>query len=147
MGEIMNRFWGISLLAGSALLGACASGDTTVEESAGPSSVTGEVKEWEVVVDTDTVPAGEVTFTITNNGTIEHEFLVVKTDLADGEIPVDGDHFSESLESIDVIDEIGEYAAGTTEALTVTLEAGNYQLVCNIPAHYQAGMHTAFVVE
>lgn len=143
----MNRIWGISILAGSALLGACASGDTTAEESGGPSSVTGEVKEWEVVVDKDSVPAGEVTFTITNNGTIEHEFLVVKTDLAVGEIPVEGDHFSENLESISVIDEIGEYAAGTTEALTVTLEPGSYQLVCNIPAHYQAGMHTGFTVE
>lgn len=138
---------GISILAGSALLGGCASGETAVEESSGSSSVTGEVKEWEVVVDKDSVPAGEVTFTITNNGTIEHEFLVVKTDLADGEIPVDGDHFSENLDSISVIDEIGEYAAGTTEALTVTLEPGNYQLLCNIPAHYSAGMHTAFVVE
>lgn len=143
----MNRMLGISILAGSALLGGCAGGETAVEESSGSSSVTGEVKEWEVVVDKDSVPAGEVTFTITNNGTMEHEFLVVKTDLADGEIPVDGDHFSENLDSISVIDEIGEYAAGTTEALTVSLEPGNYQLLCNIPAHYSAGMHTAFVVE
>lgn len=143
----MNRMLGISILVGSAFLGGCASGETAVEESSGSSSVTGEVKEWEVAVDKDSVPAGEVTFTITNNGTMEHEFLVVKTDLADGEIPVDGDHFSENLDSISVIDEIGEFAAGTTEALTVSLEPGNYQLLCNIPAHYSAGMHTAFVVE
>lgn len=143
----MKKVWASAVLAGSALLGACASGETAVEESSGPSSVTGEVTEWEVNVDKDSVPAGEVTFTITNNGTIEHEFLVVKTDLAAGEIPVDGDHFSENLDSISVIDEIGEYAAGTTEALTVTLEPGNYQLVCNIPAHYQAGMFTGFIVE
>lgn len=144
----MKTVWGMSILVSSALLGACASGDTTVDEATGgSSSVTGEVKEWEVIVDKDAVPAGEVTFTITNNGTIEHEFLVVKTDLADGQIPVEGDHFSENLDSISVIDEIGEFAAGTTEALTVALEAGNYQLLCNIPAHYSAGMHTAFVVE
>lgn len=143
----MNRLMGISILAVSALLGACASGDTTVEEAGRPSSVTGEVKEWEVIVDKDSVPAGEVTFTITNVGTINHEFLVVRTVLADGEIPVEGDHFSENLDSISVIDEIGEFASGTSEALTVTLEPGEYQLVCNIPAHYQAGMHTAFVVE
>ena len=143
----MKRLRCISILAVSALLGACASGDTTVEEASGPSSVTGEVKEWDVIIDKDLVPAGEVTFTITNNGTIKHEFLVVKTDLAVGEIPVEGDHFSENLDSISVIDEIGEFATGTTEALTVTLEPGNYQLVCNIPAHYQAGMHTGFTVE
>jgi len=31
--------------------------------------------------------------------------------------------------------------------LTVTLDAGQYQLVCNLPGHYQAGMHTTFIVE
>lgn len=144
----MNKVLGASLFASMALLGACASdSETQKSESGGASSVTGTVKEWEVNVDPTSVQAGEVTFTITNEGTIEHEFLVVKTDLAPGEIPVEGDHFSENLDSISVIDEIGEYAAGTTEALTVTLEAGNYQLVCNIPGHYQSGMHTAFIVE
>jgi len=109
--------------------------------------VTGELTEWSVLVDASTVPAGEVTFTIANKGTMDHEFLVVKTDLPDGQIPVDGDRFSESLESITVIDEIAEYPAGTTESLTVTLDAGNYQLVCNISAHYGLGMHTPFIVE
>ena len=137
----MNRIWGISILAGSALLGACASGDTTAEESGGPSSVTGEVKEWEVVVDKDSVPAGEVTFTITNNGTIEHEFLVVKTDLAVGEIPVEGDHFSENLESISVIDEIGEWAAGTTEALR---PGGNHVMFVFMPGKLLAGDEVSF---
>ena len=143
----MKGFLGITVFASSAFLGACASGDTTVKDVNGASSVTGEVKEWEVSVDKDSVPAGEVTFTIRNNGTIQHEFLVVKTDYADGEIPVEGDHFSESLDGIDVIDEIGEFAMGTTESLTLSLEAGNYQLLCNIPAHYSAGMHTSFIVE
>jgi hypothetical protein len=142
----MRNSWGVSVFIGSVLFVSCTNGDTTVEQS-GPSTVTGELKEWAVSVDTDSVPAGEVTFEITNNGTIQHEFLVVKTDIADGKIPVNGDHFSESLEGIDVIDEIGEFDMGTTESLTLTLEAGNYQLVCNIPAHYTAGMHTAFVVE
>ncbi len=142
----MLNTWVASVFIGSVLFVGCTNDDTTVQES-GPSTVTGELKEWAVSVDPESVPAGEVTFEITNNGTVQHEFLVVKTDIADGEIPVDGDHFSESLEGIDVIDEIGEFDMGTTESLTLTLEAGKYQLVCNIPAHYTAGMHTAFVVE
>lgn len=138
----------VSLFAVTAFLAACAT-ETSTDNDGGERSttVTGEVKEWTVSVDNATVPAGDLTFTVTNAGTMDHEFLVVKTDLPDGAIPLEGDRFSESLESISVIDEIGEFAAGTTETLTVTLEPGNYQLVCNIPAHYQLGMHTPFVVE
>ena len=142
----------LSLLAGGSLLGACGedSDDTMSggesEGSADDGIVSGHVKEWEVVLETDTVQAGTVEFSIENQGTIQHEFLVVKTDVALGEIPVEGDRFSEEQESILMIDEIPEYAAGTTEKLVVDLEPGVYQLVCNIAGHYQAGMFTQLTV-
>jgi len=110
------------------------------------NEITGSLKEWEVAVDGATSKAGEVTFTISNKGTIGHEFLVVKTDIALGEIPLDGDHFAEPTDGIEVIDEIGEFAKGTTEVLVLALEPGNYQLVCNLPDHYEAGMHASFTV-
>lgn len=110
------------------------------------NEITGSLKEWEVAVDGATAKAGEVTFTISNKGTIGHEFLVVKTDIALGEIPLDGDHFAEPTDGIEVIDEIGEFAKGTTEVLVLALEPGNYQLVCNLPDHYEAGMHASFTV-
>lgn len=110
------------------------------------NEITGSLKEWEVAVDGATAKAGEVTFTISNKGTIGHEFLVVKTDIALGEIPLDGDHFAEPTDGIEVIDEIGEFAKGTTEVIVLALEPGNYQLVCNLPDHYEAGMHTSFTV-
>jgi hypothetical protein len=110
------------------------------------NEITGSLKEWEVAVDGATAKAGEVTFTISNKGTIGHEFLVVKTDIALGEIPLDGDHFAEPTDGIEVIDEIGEFAKGTTEVIVLALEPGNYQLVCNLPDHYEAGMHASFTV-
>ena len=110
------------------------------------NEITGSLKEWEVAVDVANAKAGEVTFTVSNNGTIGHEFLVVKTDIALGEIPLDGDHFAEPTDGIEVIDEIGEFAKGTTEVLVLALEPGNYQLVCNLPDHYEAGMHASFTV-
>ncbi len=99
-------------------------------------------------VETNAVAAnvGEVKFTVTNDGTIGHEFLVVKTDMAVGEIPLDGDHFPEPADGLEVVDEIGEFKVGTTETLTVNLEAGKYQLVCNLPGHYKNGMHLGFEV-
>jgi uncharacterized cupredoxin-like copper-binding protein len=110
------------------------------------SDISGSVKEWAVAVDATSAPAGDISFTIDNDGTTGHEFLIVKTDIAPGEIPVDGDHFPEDADGIEVIDEIGEFAKGTTETLDVTLEAGSYQLVCNLPSHYANGMFTGFEV-
>jgi hypothetical protein len=110
------------------------------------NSVNGVVKEWSVSVDASSAMAGEVTFTVANQGTIGHEFLVVKTDIEPGEIPVEGDSFPEPADGLEVVDEIGEFPKGTTETLTLTLEPGNYQLVCNLPGHYAAGMHAGFEV-
>lgn len=126
-------------------LGACGS-DSNDSADATSNYISGSVKEWVVKADANTAKAGEVVFTITNDGTIGHEFLVVKTDIASGEIPLDGDHFAEPTDGIEVIDEIGEFAKGTTETLTLNLDAGNYQLVCNLPDHYSTGMHMEFTV-
>ena len=121
--------------------------DSNDGANATSNNITGTLHEWVVEVDATTAAAGDVTFTITNEGTIGHEFLVVKTDIAVGEIPLDGDHFAEPTDGIEVINEIGEFAKGTTEALTVNLTPGTYQLVCNLPDHYEAGMHISFKVE
>ena len=110
------------------------------------NSVNGVVKEWSVTVDAGSAMAGEVNFTVANQGSIGHEFLVVKTDIEVGKIPLDGDHFPEPADGLEVIDEIGEFPKGTTESLTLMLEPGKYQLVCNLPGHYAAGMHVGFEV-
>lgn len=145
-----SRIVVMCLAAGSsALVGCGADEDDTKgssEKALADGAVDGHVKEWEVVLETDEVPAGEITFRIENQGTIQHEFLVAKTDIDLGQIPLEGDRFSEEQEGLLMIDEIPEYAAGTTEELTVTLEPGTYQLVCNISGHYQAGMFTRLTV-
>ena len=121
--------------------------DSNDGANATSNDITGTLTEWAVAVDATTAAAGDVTFTMTNEGTIGHEFLVVKTDIAVGEIPLDGDHFAEPTDGIEVINEIGEFAKGTTESLTVNLAPGTYQLVCNLPDHYDAGMFISFKVE
>jgi hypothetical protein len=132
-------------LAALIVVAGCAGGSPTTSPS--DVTITGEVKEWEVSVNADSAAAGQVTFEIANTGTIGHEFLVVKTDIAPGDIPLDGDHFPEDAEGITVIDEIGEFPVGETQSLVLTLEPGAYQLVCNLPAHYAEGMYTGFIVE
>ena len=157
MQKSMIRMFGVVAVLSTVTMGCAAdgndaAGNVAVDSSSAGSSanegnfISGTVEEWKVSVSPNAATAGEVKFTIENKGTIGHEFLVVKTDILDGKITLDGDHFSEPSPGLEVIDEIGEFPAGSTELLVLSLEAGNYQLVCNLPGHYAAGMHTSFVV-
>ena len=92
-------------------------------------------------------PAGELTFDITNDAEQTHEFVIFKTDLAPDALPVndDGD-VDEEGEGVTHIDEIEDITGGSTQSLTVSLDAGNYVFICNLPGHYKQWMHTAFTV-
>jgi uncharacterized cupredoxin-like copper-binding protein len=143
----MNRVFRlfVLLVIGIAFVGACG-GDSTDSSDVTNNNITGSLSEWAVEVDSTVAKAGVVTFSITNQGSMDHEFLIVKTDIEDGKIPVIGGRFAEPSVGVDVIDEIEQFSAGETQELTVTLSSGNYQLVCNLVGHYGAGMHTAFQV-
>jgi uncharacterized cupredoxin-like copper-binding protein len=143
------------------ILAACSpSASSTASEpegsgAAGGTTVSVTLQEWAVVPDAETAPAGEITFAVTNEGPDDvHEFVIVQTDLAPGDLPTDDTGaVDESGEGIEVIDEIEDVAVGDTQEVTVDLEAGNYVLLCNIytadedEAHYSEGMRIAFVVE
>jgi len=60
---------------------------------------------------------------------------------------VDGTTVDENATGVDVVDEIEEFDAGTTEVLSVGLEAGNYVLICNVATHYDLGMHATLTVQ
>ena len=121
----------------------------------GGGSVDVALAEWSVTPSQATAAAGDVTFTVTNDGTEPHEFLVIRSDLAPDALPVD-DEGRVPEDEVDIIDEIEPFAAGTTEEMTVDLEAGSYVLICNIvelppgeepESHYLNGMFTGFTVE
>lgn len=116
--------------------------------SAGPPAdkIAVAVREWAVVATSGIAPAGEVTFAVTNFGTVRHEFLVVRTDYGPGAIPTGkDDRIDERADGVEVVDEIPEFAAGTTGVLTVKLLPGRYELLCNIQGHYGNGMHSPLV--
>ncbi len=112
----------------------------------GGTAVNATVREWHVTTDVSTVPAGPVKFTTANLGTITHEFVVVRTDIPDGEIPLDGDSFSEDAPGVSSPGEISEFEPKTVGETVIDLEPGHYQLVCNLPNHYSHGMHIELVV-
>lgn len=137
-----------ALTAGIVMVsGGCGDDSTTSSEDAVSNDITAEVEEWDVEVDAQNAKAGAVTFNVTNDGKIKHEFVVVKTDLPVGEIPIGPDNvFDEENPDVEVVDEIEEFDAGTTQTLEVDLEPGAYQLVCNLPDHYKNGMYREFTV-
>lgn len=127
-----------------AVMSGCGSGESVTPSG---NEVSGSVGEWFVRIDDETAPSGPVTFRVTNSGSITHEFLVVRTDVAPGKITVGDDaRFSETNPALQIIDEIPEWGPGQTKTLAVTLAAGQYQLVCNLPGHYRLGMWAGFTV-
>jgi uncharacterized cupredoxin-like copper-binding protein len=111
------------------------------------NKITGSVEEWKVNVSAQSAEAGEVIFAIANYGSIQHEFLVTKTSYEPGKIPIGSNNrFDEEDKGLSVVDEIPEWAVNESKVLKVNLEAGTYELLCNIEAHYGNGMHTSFTV-
>ena len=115
------------------------------------------VEEYKVTPETDSAPAGDVSFNVTNNGPDDvHEFVVVKTDLAPDALPTKDDgSFDEDGQGVEVLGEVEEIAVGSSEPLDLSLEAVSYVLLCNrvvtengeTESHYHEGMHAAFTVE
>lgn len=125
-----------------------ADGTTTPNATAPPgwTAVNATVSEWRLTADVNMVPAGPVKFTTANLGTMNHEFVVVRTDIPDGQIPLDGDLFAEDASGVWSPGRISEFEPNTVGETVIDLEPGRYQLVCNIPHHYHRGMHIPFQV-
>jgi uncharacterized cupredoxin-like copper-binding protein len=121
----------------------------TSAPSAAAGTVTAEVSEFKIALGAESAPAGSVTFDVMNTGTIDHEFVVFKTDLAADKLPLsaDGSKVDEEGTGVTVVDEIAEFAPAKTESLTVELPAGHYVLICNVPTHYTSGMHAEFTTD
>jgi uncharacterized cupredoxin-like copper-binding protein len=112
----------------------------------GPPAVTATLTDTAIQVSSATMPAGSITFHITNTSAAElHEFVIIRTDLDADQLPLgaDGNVDEEKLSSPG---EKGDIAAGQSGDLTIALPAGRYMFICNQPGHFKAGMHTVFTV-
>jgi uncharacterized cupredoxin-like copper-binding protein len=107
-----------------------------------------------LTTDVTSVPHGTVSFIATNLGSINHELVILP--LPDSQIV--GTRPLRDDSTIDETASIGEasntcgsdsgdgIAPGGSSWTTVTLAAGRYELVCNLPGHYAAGMYTQLTV-
>jgi uncharacterized cupredoxin-like copper-binding protein len=94
------------------------------------------------------VPAGMVRFRLSNNGPSTHEFIVVRTDRASDQLPLqrDGLTVDEEGPGVDQVDEAEGLDIADRRTLTLSLAPGHYVLFCNMEGHYLGGMHAAFTV-
>lgn len=119
----------------------------TIGSCGGGGGIGATEVDYSITLDESSAPAGDVTFDVTNDAEQPHEFVVFKTDLAEDSLPVDADgNVDEAGEGVELIDELEDIAPGDNPSLTVTLDAANYVIICNIPGHYKQGMHTTFTV-
>ena len=105
------------------------------------------VSEWSVGLPTSML-AGQMNFSITNIGSIQHELLVFKSDLPPSAFPVDskGDVIEDGP-GITLVSDGDNIDPGKTQTRTVDLtQPGTYLFVCNIPGHFKAGMFSVVTV-
>jgi len=107
-----------------------------------PHTVPVSLKEFSINPTASQAAAGKVTFNVKNDGTVTHEFVVLKTNKAAGSL-LKGSRADETGN----VGETGDLAAGASKSVTLTLPAGHYALICNLPGHYKAGQHTDFTVK
>ena len=121
------------------------------------SDTTGEAGSMSLTASPATVPAGDVTFVVKNAGTIEHEAVVLKTNMPYDKLPVTyggdppvpvrtgGNKVSEAAN----IGETGDpnLKPGDTRVFTIkNMTPGNYVVVCNLAGHYAKGMRAGLTV-
>jgi uncharacterized cupredoxin-like copper-binding protein len=123
------------------LLAACGAAGGT-----GATTVNTTLTDSKIVLDKASVPSGKITFNVKNTGTMVHEVVVLKTDLAQDKIPANPAEAGKVSEDAS-LGETGDVNVGETKPFSLDLQPGNYVLICNEVGHYLLGMHISFVVK
>ncbi len=115
---------------------------------AGTISVTLHDNPFQVTASPASHAPGTAAFSVTNTGSITHNFRVVKTTLDPAQLPIDASGFQVDETKVDVVASGKDLDPKASETVTANnLQAGSYVLFCNIPSHYQSGMHVQFTVQ
>lgn len=133
-----NQATAALLLLVAILLAAC--GGSKSESKTAEISV--DMKEFTFSPASVTVPAGaEVTLKLTNSGTLEHSWIIMLKD-KQATIPFDADDEANIFWQVKL-----DPAQSNSYTFTAPSEPGDYELVCGVPAHLEAGMKGTLIVE
>jgi uncharacterized cupredoxin-like copper-binding protein len=126
--------------------GSKAESNDSPKATAGVHEVAVTLDDYAIRPAATTLAAGEVTFKIENVGATEHEMVVVLTDVDPADMPVVKDVIDEEAPGMEPIGEVEGVQPGASTELVLTLEAGNYVLLCNLEKHFGRGMVTTIQV-
>jgi uncharacterized cupredoxin-like copper-binding protein len=93
-----------------------------------------------------TLTSGNANLEVANRGTETHELVILRTDSPANRLPVRGDRVVEH-EAGKNYGEVDDLAPGQRRSLNVSLPPGRYVLICNLPGHYEKGMHAVLTVQ
>lgn len=106
-----------------------------------PSNVDVQLQSFSIQANTVKAKAGKVTFNVMNQAKdVQHEMLVIKTDLALDALPYDSSAGRLFEDKINSLGEVAELDGGKSGSVTLDLEPGQYLLLCNIATHFKSGM-------
>lgn len=160
---MVPRSWTIAILASVLFLAsACSSKSTPQAAPTSPASVPSAsgsaesngigvtLQEWSITPTATKVPAGAITFSVSNAGTTPHEFVVLSTDTLAADFPItsfegEANRINEDKVGKNV-GETGDLEPDGAKSITIDLKPGHYAFVCNLPGHYGQGMHVDFTV-
>ena len=133
----------VAALAALALLVVACAGPAA--EAPSGSQVVAELADYKITVNVPSAKAGKIKIGVRNLAAMEHSFEVIKTDLPQDKLPVDGASAKANEDA--KVGEIKSLPAGKSGAVTLDLQPGKYVFICNVAGHYQLGMRTGFTVE
>lgn len=102
-------------------------------EEAGAAELHLELSDFAIAVEEDGAPAGVVVFEADNVGEAPHEVVVARLDDV-ASLPIGDDGLVDESDLADgvVVGELEAFAPGSSCAVALPLEAGDYVLFCNV---------------
>jgi uncharacterized cupredoxin-like copper-binding protein len=105
--------------------------------------VTVDATEFKFAPEALTAEAGKIEVTMNNKGAAPHEIVFIKSKLDPGALKPGTDGRVSEKGSVG---EVSQIDGGATKSSVITFKPGNYVFVCNVPGHYQSGMHGSLLV-
>ena len=114
------------------------------------SAIAVSVTEWKITAAGGSalgpIKGGEVKFSVKDDGRQQHEFVLIRSDADPASFPVNDGAIDEEVAGQSP-GEADDISPGEAKSATMRLSAGTYVYLCNLPGHYQLGMHGRLTVQ
>jgi uncharacterized cupredoxin-like copper-binding protein len=142
--RVTGAWWRAALALGVAVgVVALLAGPAAPADNATSASVVSvALSEWKLEPGQVTVRGGRVSFVVRNDGTMAHEFLVLRSERHHHVLKLKGGKAVETGR----LGRIPQIAVGESKRLSLKITPGKYVLLCNMLGHYQAGQYASLRV-